>query len=946
VQPQIARLTTRTSFNLAGSCEVSPARHDVWPDIEPESTMTPASIHGRRLALRVLDANRLRELVDSASLSVVDRRSRELLIQALADARGIAFSALLGLLTRDELKAMCRAIDLPDDGREKAPIVLRLLGMGRLNERDPESTEQGAQPSKKTWRVQVVDLLKRDELAEVVEKLDLEVEDRRVHQNLRDAIGASPVALTDILENLPRVRLKEICRVLGLDDGGKEKAPIVQRIARAGTVEADESEPNLETDSAPSVVASGPDVIRSLLGSVTINDAHGYWPAKATLAVGGETIAIDLHARVIGATGRNPLERRFHNPASGAAISPSHGRPCLLFGVWTEQGMNRAVLVAFDAYRRKDKSTRFSLFMPLSLLEEAADIGFVSHMTASGETIYAFRPESLPRYLDAYSKDANWGDLDPGTWARPKLWGPSPTVRPLSPPNATQSVEIRPKSGMFAAFARLNYKPWFALAELVDNAVQSFLANREKLTAAGSHGPLVIDIDLDDKELSVKDRAAGIRVEDFPRAFSPATPPSDATGLSEFGLGMKAAACWFANEWSVRTSAIGDDVEREIAFDVPKITTEGLDFLPIESRPSPREAHFTIVTMRKLRVVPRGSTLTKIKDHLASIYRLLIADGTVKIRLTANGRSEELAYVQPKLLVAPHYSKPGEPAVLWRQEIKVNFGDRRVTGWAGIMEAGKHSRAGFSVFRRRRLIEGSVGEAYRPRQVFGAHNSFASQRIVGELYVEGFDVSHTKDGIQWGEDEADIAFLIQGQLDTEEMPILDQADGYRVRKSASMLPPKFGEGSVDIVPDGANLDISTPKFPDVDPLPAIDLIPSTNTLQQRSFVMKVDDDQEWNVRVELVRDPAAEWLESVQVKKDGQDTLQIRVNLAHAFSEEHLNDNEPALAPILRLAVAISIGELQARLQGVKSAGSIRKNANALLRKGLSSAPMNEDKGE
>jgi len=98
-------------------------------------------------------------------------------------------------------------------------------------------------------------------------------------------------------------------------------------------------------------------------------------------------------------------------------------------------------------------------------------------------------------------------------------------------------------------------------------------------------------------------------------------------------------------------------------------------------------------------------------------------------------------------------------------------------------------------------------------------------------------------------------------------------------------------------------------------------------------------DQTWEVHLELVRDRAAPWLHSGVAQEGGREFLQIRVNLDHPFSEEHLNDNERALEPVLRLAVAIALGERQARIQGVKSAGAIKSNANELLRTGLSS-PM------
>lgn len=912
--------------------------------------MSLTTPHGRKAALRVLDAGRLRELVDHAGLVVTDRRARDGLVQALADARRVDLSSLVGKLSRDELKAMCRALGLPEDGREKAPLIARLM-TGRADGLEDGTTWKVARP----WRAEVIALMKRDELAEIVEKLELSVGDRRVHRELADAVESSKAPLGELLEYVSRARLKELCRELGLEDGGRERAPIIDRIVRQGADEEDDEDEHVGDEDKDDLegrqMSVGAEIIQELLGTrLVVSNANGYWPAQCVLEVGVGGIPIDLHARVVGGTGRNPLERRIQNPAKASPIAATQGRACLLFGAWIEQGRDRAVVVAFDAYRRQRRTTRFSLFVPLSVLEEAADIGFVSHVNGRGETIYAFRPENLTRYLDAFAEDATWGDVDPGAWARPRITAKTPSARPpLAPALSKGSVEIRPRSGMFAAFARLNYKPWFALAELVDNAVQSFLTHRERLAGVGDGDTLVVDIHIDGDEISVADRAAGIRIEDFPRAFSPATPPDDATGLSEFGLGMKAAACWFADEWSVRTSTLDEDVERSISFDVPKISKEGLDFLPIQTLPGRAGAHYTVICMRRLRVKPRGSTLTKVKEHLASIYRLLIADGTLRIRVTAFGKTEELAYEQPKLLTAPYYSTPTASPLLWRRDLVVEIGTRRVRGWAGIMETGKHSRAGFSVFRRRRLIEGSVGEAYRPRQVFGAHNSFASQRIVGELYVEGFEVSHTKDGIQWGEDEDAIAYELRLQLDTDEMPMLDQAAGYRSRRKAASLPSDFGRDAINAtVASTANLQISTEAVQVdgsssfVDEPPATELKSSEGALQQRAFRMLVNGDQELDVRVELVRDKMAEWLESTVVEVGGQQRLQIRVNLDHAFSEEHLNDNERALEPVLRLAVALAVGEWQARMQGVKSSGAIRKNANALLRHGLSSAQMRD----
>src|SRR5689334_17458714 len=123
-------------------------------------------------------------------------------------------------------------------------------------------------------------------------------------------------------------------------------------------------------------------------------------------------------------------------------------------------------------------------------------------------------------------------------------------------------VEIRPEVAIYAAFARLNYEPWYALAEFVDNALQSYLANRSALQELhGASFRLHVGISITDDRIEIRDNAAGIALPDFPRAFRPATPPPDTSGLSEFGLGMKAAACWFSRRWTVSTRALGEPVQ-------------------------------------------------------------------------------------------------------------------------------------------------------------------------------------------------------------------------------------------------------------------------------------------------------------------------------------------------------------------------------------------------
>ena len=40
---------------------------------------------------------------------------------------------------------------------------------------------------------------------------------------------------------------------------------------------------------------------------------------------------------------------------------------------------------------------------------------------------------------------------------------------------SNELVDIQLEVGIYDAFSRLNYKPWFALGEFVDNAIKSYL---------------------------------------------------------------------------------------------------------------------------------------------------------------------------------------------------------------------------------------------------------------------------------------------------------------------------------------------------------------------------------------------------------------------------------------------------------------------------------------
>lgn len=513
-------------------------------------------------------------------------------------------------------------------------------------------------------------------------------------------------------------------------------------------------------------------------------------------------------------------------------------------------------------------------------------------------------------------------------------------------------VGIRPGVNILAVLRHLEYKPWYALAEYVDNAVQSYMTMREKLEQ-GSRLSVAIEIDRLDKTIVICDNAGGIAESEIPRAFRPAEPPDNASGLSQFGMGMKSASCWFAPVWDVRTSAIGESVERRIYFDIDKIIEDRIDELDIETIPCHPSDHFTRITLRNVYQVPQGRTLGKIRDHLTDIYRCFIRDGLLELRVPGSSSSssdEALGYDEPDSLVAPRYNVENEPdgeSVQWRKSIAFELDDGRVVcGEAGLLARGDTRRAGLCLFRRNRAIVGTGDEKYRPPEIFGSGNTYESQRVWGELHMDDFDVSHTKDGFRWGDAEDQFLEKLRKAIDEEPLPLLKQARNYRsgrpTRSNASratsnavsgVVTALTNHGAEDFTRVGASIS-SAPEPPPVLPEDGMAV------MEHREFAIHATGG-EWSVTVELSgTEGATDWLEIACDQSEALRTRRVglRVNLASPFMRRMVRlDDQETLEPVLRLAAAFGLAEVLARFSGGSCGpGELRRNANELLRSSLS----------
>lgn len=337
-------------------------------------------------------------------------------------------------------------------------------------------------------------------------------------------------------------------------------------------------------------------------------------------------------------------------------------------------------------------------------------------------------------------------------------------------------VSIALQPSVYSTFRALNNTVSFTLGEYVDNAVQSYLNNKSELLAVEPNYKLEVRIavDWEKRTITIFDNAAGINIENYEKAFEPAHIPLDKTGLNEFGMGMKTASVWLADNWCVYTKALGEIVERFTDFDLPKVIKENKEELIVTETPKLANEHYTKIVLSNLsNQAPTPNQMDKIKRHLSSFYRKFIRNNEIRIFVN----EEQLHYPDYEILDAPYYKNSDSPDVFWKQEIDFEFGEYRAKGFIAILKTMQQSANGIALLRRGRIIE----EKYFPTVLCGQIGSPRYKRIFGEIELEGFDVSFNKN--KFRDEENLYAFMeaLKDELTAPEFDLYGQAENYRQR---------------------------------------------------------------------------------------------------------------------------------------------------------------------
>lgn len=335
-----------------------------------------------------------------------------------------------------------------------------------------------------------------------------------------------------------------------------------------------------------------------------------------------------------------------------------------------------------------------------------------------------------------------------------------------------EDLNIQPNAGILSVFSRLNYKPWYAIGEFVDNSTASFFGHQPTLKFYKINKMRVsVEYDSFKNTLTIIDDAFGMEIDDFKRAVLMDQEPDHLNGRNEFGMGLKTAASWFGNVWSVESTQLGSFNRYYAKVDIPKLKKEGLNKTEIVTTTANKFEHGTTIIISDItKKIDSASTKTKIEELLSSMYRRDIKNGEVEIFF--NGKR---LFFEPYEILTFRNNE-------WKRDVDFTFAfndkEYHVTGFVGIMAKGSFPKAGFALFRYNRVIMGGFDENYKPKDIFVQAQSQISLKLFGELNMEDFPVNQAKDGFVWddGLEEEFVKNLKQNIKDYIEIAKLSKDD--------------------------------------------------------------------------------------------------------------------------------------------------------------------------
>jgi histidine kinase/DNA gyrase B/HSP90-like ATPase len=476
------------------------------------------------------------------------------------------------------------------------------------------------------------------------------------------------------------------------------------------------------------------------------------------------------------------------------------------------------------------------------------------------------------------------------------------------------------------SYKRLPYTAWHALAEFVDNSTQSYFNNKDVLDKVLASEGTSLEVSIVYEKdgaglLRVSDNAMGMGYAELTSAMHVGLPPANNKGRSRYGLGMKMAACWYGNNWKIVTKRLGETTEYTVSIDVEQAASGNDELHESAVEGLPPYTHYTRIEITNLNRRLQGRTLGKVKEFLAGMYRLDIQRKTLVLRW------------QNSPLEAPDDWKFLKDSFgsEYRKEFEFIVNGKKTWGWVGVLDVGGRPKAGFAIVHQDRMVQ-TWPDAWHPESLYGqtqGSNDLVNQRLVGEIHLDAFDVSHTKDDIHWVDDEED---QVQNRLQEICAEYRDVAR--RTKKSRN-----HQEAAIQVAAKALEAELRSPEMSDLidDDPPSPDTVAEDDTL----LLTETDTSDVDFLATFLYRGKSVTVLGKLDTTKSANDpyvvseaTQENRVVVVINMNHPHLNTiDENGLLNYFRHCTYDALAEWRARNQlSSVDPGTIRRFKDSFLR--------------
>ena len=317
----------------------------------------------------------------------------------------------------------------------------------------------------------------------------------------------------------------------------------------------------------------------------------------------------------------------------------------------------------------------------------------------------------------------------------------------------------------------------------------------------------------------------------------------------------------------------------------------------------------------------KAGAVTKAMNMLSRMYSLDIRNKELVLSIN----KVPLKYELPDFWLEPKSLKP------YKRDFSIEFVfDKQIYsayGWVGIRRKGSLDNEGFSIIRKGRALR----TGYKPKNIFGGPNSYSQQRLIGEIHLDRWDVTHIKNDIQW---EGGLEDKLLEEIKKEISDLIKLSETLRVSKDyespeAKAKMAKNTQSSFKVLKE---VDINETNINNnfkIEPKIIENDIEISDIIVENPIVEVPFKNKTYKFEIEYKNNFTKDWITIEKTNED--DTYRIILNIELDYFKMY-NEDRKKVEFLQKIAVTISTALLLSKENGNQDYYTVLNALNTIVR--------------